>query len=114
MRVLKNLANEVHYWGRGSTAKEAKGLRDGSARLGGETQPACEDVGSEEPQADSAGEYVAERVPNSRRGYSLRTPPVSTEDARPPRLDRRYDHLDLTQSISGESLAGTLERVLPY
>ncbi len=49
-----------------------------------------------------------------RRSYDIAPPPLSLDDPRHPRFDRRYADVDASDLPSTESLKDTLARVLPY
>src|SRR5215468_9423397 len=49
-----------------------------------------------------------------RRSYDIPPPPLSLDDKRHPRFDRRYASLRPDELPATESLKTTLERVLPY
>ncbi|MDH3281989.1 MAG: 2,3-diphosphoglycerate-dependent phosphoglycerate mutase [Gammaproteobacteria bacterium] len=56
--------------------------------------------------------HGADQVKQWRRGFAIRPPAVDVQDERHPAHDRRYRHLP--QLPGSESLADTLERVVPY
>jgi 2,3-bisphosphoglycerate-dependent phosphoglycerate mutase len=58
--------------------------------------------------------YGAAQVAAWRRGYAVRPPALSADDPRHPRFDPRYAALDGCELPAAESLADTLDRVLPY
>ncbi len=61
---------------------------------------------------ETTEKHGAEQVLRWRRGYAIRPPALDPNDPTHPRFDRRYagiDHLP-----SAESLADTLERVVPF
>jgi 2,3-bisphosphoglycerate-dependent phosphoglycerate mutase len=58
--------------------------------------------------------HGAEQVKIWRRSYDIPPPPLSFDDERHPRFDRRYANLDPKVLPATESLKTTLERVLPY
>jgi 2,3-bisphosphoglycerate-dependent phosphoglycerate mutase len=64
-------------------------------------------------KAEMAARYGAEQVHQWRRGYDVQPPPLDNFDPRHPRFDRRYAHLDAALLPATESLADTLERVIP-
>ena len=49
-----------------------------------------------------------------RRSYDMPPPPLSLDDQRHPRFDRRYADVDAAELPATESLKDTLARVLPY
>ncbi len=49
-----------------------------------------------------------------RRSYDVPPPPLSLDDQRHPRFDRRYADVDAAELPATESLKDTLARVLPY
>jgi 2,3-bisphosphoglycerate-dependent phosphoglycerate mutase len=49
-----------------------------------------------------------------RRSYDVPPPPLSLDDQRHPRFDRRYAGIDPSELPATESLKDTLQRVLPY
>jgi 2,3-bisphosphoglycerate-dependent phosphoglycerate mutase len=49
-----------------------------------------------------------------RRSYDIPPPPLSLDDERHPRFDRRYAGVDARELPATESLKDTLARVLPY
>src|SRR5690606_13909673 len=55
-----------------------------------------------------------EQVKVRRRSYDFPPPPLDAGDAGHPRFDRRYAGLDAAALPATESLATTLDRVLPY
>lgn len=65
-------------------------------------------------KSETAKEYGEEQVHVWRRSYATPPPPVDEQDPRHPRFDPRYAHLSPDQLPATESLADTLERVLPY
>lgn len=65
-------------------------------------------------KAETANEYGDDQVHIWRRSYATPPPPLDEEDPRHPRFDPRYAHLSADQLPATESLADTLERVLPY
>lgn len=65
-------------------------------------------------KAETANEYGDDQVHIWRRSYATPPPPLDAEDPRHPRFDPRYAHLSADQLPATESLADTLERVLPY
>ncbi len=61
---------------------------------------------------ETVAKHGAEQVQKWRRGFAIRPPVLDVEDERHPIHDRRYSHLPNVPG--GESLADTLERVVPY
>jgi 2,3-bisphosphoglycerate-dependent phosphoglycerate mutase len=65
-------------------------------------------------KAETAEQYGAEQVYRWRRSFVVPPPALSLDDPRHPRFDRRYRRVDAALLPATESLAGTLERVMPY
>jgi 2,3-bisphosphoglycerate-dependent phosphoglycerate mutase len=65
-------------------------------------------------KAQTVEKHGAEQVKIWRRSYDIPPPPLSVDDPRHPRFDRRYASLRPEQLPAAESLKTTLERVLPY
>ncbi|MFN3741416.1 MAG: 2,3-diphosphoglycerate-dependent phosphoglycerate mutase [Anaerolineales bacterium] len=65
-------------------------------------------------KSEMAAKYGEQQVKLWRRSYDVPPPPLDWDDARHPRFDRRYAHLDPKILPACESLKDTLERVLPY
>jgi 2,3-bisphosphoglycerate-dependent phosphoglycerate mutase len=65
-------------------------------------------------KAETVAKHGAEQVKIWRRSYDIPPPPLSLEDQRHPRFDRRYKDVKPQDLPSTESLKTTLERVLPY
>lgn len=65
-------------------------------------------------KAETAQEYGDEQVLIWRRSYATPPPALDLDDPRHPRHDPRYSKLQPDQLPATESLATTLERVLPY
>ena len=65
-------------------------------------------------KAETAEEYGAEQVHVWRRSFATPPPPLDDEDPRHPRFDPRYRGLPEASLPATESLATTLDRVLPY
>jgi len=65
-------------------------------------------------KAETASKFGNEQVHIWRRSYATPPPPLSQDDPRHPRFDRRYAQVDPTQLPATESLKITLERVMPY
>jgi len=64
-------------------------------------------------KAETAAKYGAAQVKIWRRSYDTPPPPLSAEDPRHPRHDRRYAQVDPAELPATESLKDTLARVLP-
>ena len=66
-------------------------------------------------KAETAQRHGAEQVHIWRRSFEVAPPPLSPDDERHPRFDRRYSALGLPGATpSSESLKETMERVLPF
>ena len=65
-------------------------------------------------KAETAARHGEEQVKVWRRSYDIPPPPMDLEDPGHPIHDRRYAGLDRNALPGTESLATTLERVLPY
>lgn len=65
-------------------------------------------------KAQTVEKHGAEQVKIWRRSYDIPPPPLSTDDPRHPRFDRRYKSVAPQLLPATESLKTTLERVLPY
>lgn len=65
-------------------------------------------------KAETAKEYGEEQVHVWRRSFATPPPELAPDDERHPRFDPRYAALDGKLLPATESLATTLERVLPY
>ena len=65
-------------------------------------------------KAQTVERHGEEQVKIWRRSYDVRPPPLSLEDPRHPRFDRRYAEVDARELPASESLKDTLARVLPY
>ena len=63
---------------------------------------------------DTAEKYGLEQVQKWRRSYDVRPPVLAKADCLHQRSDPRYAHLQDDELPSAESLADTLNRVLPY
>jgi 2,3-bisphosphoglycerate-dependent phosphoglycerate mutase len=61
-----------------------------------------------------AARYGSEQFRAWRRSYATRPPALSPEDPRHPRHDPRYADVDPALLPAAESLADTLQRVVPY
>ena len=65
-------------------------------------------------KAQTVEKHGAEQVKIWRRSYDIPPPPLSLDDKRHPRFDRRYADLRPEELPATESLKTTLDRVLPY
>ncbi len=65
-------------------------------------------------KAETAKKFGNEQVHIWRRSYATPPPPLSPDDPRHPRFDRRYAKVDPTMLPATESLKLTLERVMPF
>jgi len=65
-------------------------------------------------KAETAAKHGEEQVKLWRRSYDLPPPPMDPSDPGHPAHERRYARLDRQVLPVAESLAGTLDRVLPY
>ncbi|MGD8709886.1 MAG: 2,3-diphosphoglycerate-dependent phosphoglycerate mutase [Ectothiorhodospiraceae bacterium] len=65
-------------------------------------------------KAETAEEYGKDQVHIWRRSYATPPPELDRDDPRHPRFDPRYAGLSAENLPATESLATTLERVLPY
>lgn len=65
-------------------------------------------------KAETTAKHGEDQVKVWRRSYDIPPPPMADDDAGHPRFDRRYHGLDARVLPATESLATTLERVLPY
>jgi len=65
-------------------------------------------------KAETAARHGEEQVKLWRRSYDIPPPPMAAHDPGHPANDRRYAGLDRQVLPAAESLALTLERVLPY
>ena len=65
-------------------------------------------------KAETAKKYGEAQVKIWRRSYDIPPPPLDYDDAMHPRFERRYAHLDPVVLPSTESLATTLDRVMPF
>ncbi len=65
-------------------------------------------------KAETAAKHGEEQVKIWRRSFDIPPPFVDTDDEYFPGHDRRYNHIDPAILPRGESLALTIERVLPY
>jgi 2,3-bisphosphoglycerate-dependent phosphoglycerate mutase len=64
-------------------------------------------------KAEMAAQLSQETVFELRRSFDAVPPPLALDDARHPRFDRRYAHVDPGLLPAAESLEDTLERVMP-
>ena len=65
-------------------------------------------------KAQTVEKHGADQVKIWRRSYDIPPPPLSADDPRHPRFDRRYKNVAPQLLPSTESLKTTLDRVLPY
>lgn len=65
-------------------------------------------------KAETAARHGEDQVKIWRRSYDIPPPEMALDDAGHPANDRRYAGLDVAALPGTESLATTLERVLPY
>lgn len=65
-------------------------------------------------KAETAAKYGDEQVLLWRRGFAVTPPELTPDDERFPGHDRRYAHIPAAQLPATESLAITIERVLPF
>ncbi len=65
-------------------------------------------------KAQTVEKHGADQVKIWRRSYDIPPPPLSLDDKRHPRFERRYANLKPEQLPATESLKTTLERVQPY
>lgn len=65
-------------------------------------------------KSEMARQYGEDQVKVWRRSYATPPPEMAADDAGHPRFDRRYANVDPALLPATESLALTLERVLPY
>ena len=65
-------------------------------------------------KAETTARHGEDQVKIWRRSYDIPPPPMDADDKGHPRFDRRYAGLDTRVLPATESLATTLERVLPY
>lgn len=65
-------------------------------------------------KAETTAKHGEDQVKIWRRSYDIPPPPMDHDDQGHPRFDRRYHGLDARVLPATESLATTLERVLPY
>jgi 2,3-bisphosphoglycerate-dependent phosphoglycerate mutase len=65
-------------------------------------------------KAEMAAQYGEAQVKVWRRSYATPPPPLDMDDPRHPRFDRRYASLPTDVLPRCESLANTVERMMPY
>ncbi|GAB4073692.1 2,3-diphosphoglycerate-dependent phosphoglycerate mutase [Barrientosiimonas marina] len=65
-------------------------------------------------KAKTAEEHGEEQVHQWRRSFDVAPPLLETSDERFPANDRKYSELSKDELPAGESLKGTIERVIPY
>ncbi|MFO1119628.1 MAG: 2,3-diphosphoglycerate-dependent phosphoglycerate mutase [Rhodospirillales bacterium] len=65
-------------------------------------------------KAETAKKFGEDQVKIWRRSYDIPPPPLDADDKTHPRFERRYAHLDPVILPSTESLALTLDRVMPF
>ncbi|GAB3673625.1 2,3-diphosphoglycerate-dependent phosphoglycerate mutase [Salinisphaera aquimarina] len=65
-------------------------------------------------KAETSAKHGEEQVHIWRRSYDIPPPPMADDDPEHPRFDSRYAKLDARVLPATESLALTLERVLPF
>ena len=65
-------------------------------------------------KAETAAKHGEEQVLVWRRSYDIPPPPMEDNDERHPKNERRYQHLPLDVLPKTESLALTVDRVMPY
>ena len=65
-------------------------------------------------KAETVAEYGEDQVKIWRRSYATPPPPLDRDDPTHPRFERRYADIPPAELPDSESLATTLERVLPY
>ena len=65
-------------------------------------------------KAETVEKHGAEQVKVWRRSYDIPPPPLDQDDPQHPRFDRRYANVPAAELPSTESLALTLQRVMPY
>jgi len=65
-------------------------------------------------KAQTVARHGEAQVKIWRRSYDIPPPPLTIEDERHPRFDRRYADVSATDLPATESLKDTLARVLPY
>ncbi len=65
-------------------------------------------------KAETAAKYGEEQVHVWRRSYNIPPPPMTADDKRNPRNDRRYNNLSDEEIPLTECLKDTVERFVPY
>jgi 2,3-bisphosphoglycerate-dependent phosphoglycerate mutase len=65
-------------------------------------------------KAETAAKHGEAQVKIWRRSYDIPPPPLSMDDPQHPSFERRYAGIDPQELPSGESLANTVTRFLPY
>ncbi len=65
-------------------------------------------------KAETVEKHGAEQVKVWRRSYDIPPPPLDQDDPQHPRFDRRYANVPAAELPGTESLALTLQRVMPY
>jgi 2,3-bisphosphoglycerate-dependent phosphoglycerate mutase len=65
-------------------------------------------------KAEMAAQYGEEQVHIWRRSYNVEPPPLAADDARAPKNQEMYRHVDPAHLPLAESLATTKDRLLPY
>jgi 2,3-bisphosphoglycerate-dependent phosphoglycerate mutase len=65
-------------------------------------------------KSETAAKFGEDQVKIWRRSYATPPPELDYDDPMHPRFDRRYDHVEPNLLPKTESLALTLERVMPY
>ncbi len=65
-------------------------------------------------KAETAAKYGDQQVLVWRRAYDTSPPPLTLDDERHPRFDRRYANLTEQQLPATECLKDTVDRVVPY
>jgi 2,3-bisphosphoglycerate-dependent phosphoglycerate mutase len=65
-------------------------------------------------KSETAKKYGEDQVKIWRRSYDVPPPPLDLNDPMHPRFERRYGHLDPVVLPATESLAITLDRVMPF
>lgn len=63
---------------------------------------------------DTSTKYGNDQVEKWRRSYDIRPPPLEEDDERNPIFSPMYRHEDKSQMPLSESLADTMDRVVPY
>ena len=65
-------------------------------------------------KAETVEKHGAEQVKIWRRSYDIPPPPLDSDDPQHPKFDRRYVNVPAAELPGTESLALTLQRVMPY